>query len=330
MKQTNPNRLVLKNRFMPNPENSTYTVRFRPGAGEWTAIGLEVAQDESLPANRIARGADRFVVSEVEATVVGAGSSPGSNRLAFTLASSDRAGEWPENHPMNAIDGDSATGWGSSWEGGRGAFIALRLARPLRTDGRVVLEVRLRQQSALRRATIGRFRLALSSATHSWPDVQAKMKSPLQGLPAGLLKALQTPPAERTASQRESLLDHLAWCDPTLEKDVVRLARLEAELEMLNSQIPQVVYTEATTPVETRILPRGNFLDETGAVVAPAIPVALGRLGNGAGRLTRLDLANWLVSRDNPLTARVFANRVWRQFFGVGLSKTLDDLGSQG
>ena len=310
----------------PNPEKSTYTVRFRPGAGEWTAIGLEVAQDESLPANRIARGADRFVVSEVEAKIVG----PGSHRLAFTLASSDRAGEWPENHPMNAIDGDSATGWGSSWEGGRGAFIALRLARPLRTDGRMVLEVRLRHESALRRATIGRFRLALSGATYSWPDVQAKMKSPLQGLPAGLLKALQTAPAERTASQQESLLDHLAWCDSALEKDVVRLARLEAELEMLNSQIPQVVYTEATTPVETRILPRGNFLDETGEVVTPAIPVALGRLESGAGRLTRLDLANWLVSPDNPLTARVFANRVWRQFFGVGLSKTLDDLGSQG
>jgi Protein of unknown function (DUF1553) len=43
-----------------------------------------------------------------------------------------------------------------------------------------------------------------------------------------------------------------------------------------------------------------------------------------------LDLANWLVSPENPLTARVFANRTWRQFFGTGLSKVLEDLGSQG
>ena len=310
----------------PNPENSNYTVTIRPAAGEWTALGIEVAQDESLPANRIARGADRFVISEIEATLEG----PTPQRLAFTLANSDRAGEWPENHPMNTIDGDASTGWGSSWEGGRGAFIALRLANPLRTDGQMVIRIRLRQESPLRRATIGRFRVALSDATYSWPDVQAKMKSPLRGLPAGLLKALQTKPAERTTAMQDSLLDHLAWIDPALESPVVALARLEADLERLNSQIPQVVVTEAVTPAETRILPRGNFLDETGEVVIPAVPVSLGSLALDGRRPTRLDLANWIVSRDNPLTARVFANRMWRQFFGTGLSKTLDDLGSQG
>src|SRR5262245_35784656 len=71
-------------------------------------------------------------------------------------------------------------------------------------------------------------------------------------------------------------------------------------------------------------------MDETGAVVEPAIPAFLGKLETGGKRATRMDLANWLVAKDNPLTARVFVNRIWRQFFGTGISKVLDDLGSQG
>jgi hypothetical protein len=64
--------------------------------------------------------------------------------------------------------------------------------------------------------------------------------------------------------------------------------------------------------------------------VEPAIPRFLGTLDTKGERATRLDLANWLVSRDNPLTGRAFVNRTWREFFGIGISKTLDDLGSQG
>jgi len=64
--------------------------------------------------------------------------------------------------------------------------------------------------------------------------------------------------------------------------------------------------------------------------VEPAIPEFLGKLETGGRRANRLDLANWVVSRDNPMTARAFVNRLWRQFFGTGLTKALDDLGSQG
>jgi hypothetical protein len=81
----------------------------------------------------------------------------------------------------------------------------------------------------------------------------------------------------------------------------------------------------------TRVLPRGNWQDENGEIVQPAVPHFLPQIADPEGqRLTRLDLANWLVSRDNPLTARTVMNRLWKQFFGTGISAVVDDLGAQG
>jgi hypothetical protein len=71
-------------------------------------------------------------------------------------------------------------------------------------------------------------------------------------------------------------------------------------------------------------------MDDSGPIVEPAIPAMLGTLDTGGRRATRLDLAEWLVSQDNPLVARAFVNRIWRQFFGAGLSAVPEDLGSQG
>ncbi len=81
----------------------------------------------------------------------------------------------------------------------------------------------------------------------------------------------------------------------------------------------------------TRVLPRGNWQDESGELVAPGVPEFLPQPPEaGSRRLTRLDLARWLTSPENPLTARVFANRLWKQFFGTGLSAVMEDLGAQG
>ena len=80
-----------------------------------------------------------------------------------------------------------------------------------------------------------------------------------------------------------------------------------------------------------RVLARGNWQDLSGEIVAPGVPHFLPQPKNPDGRrLTRLDLANWLTSQENPLVARHFINRLWKQFFGAGLSNKLDDLGNQG
>ena len=104
---------------------------------------------------------------------------------------------------------------------------------------------------------------------------------------------------------------------------------LEGRIKKINYGMAKYLVTEAVKPEVTRILPRGNWMDDSGAVVEPAIPEFLGKLQT-KGRATRLDLANWIVSKDNPLTARVFANRIWKICFGVGLSEIVEDVGSQG
>ena len=94
-----------------------------------------------------------------------------------------------------------------------------------------------------------------------------------------------------------------------------------------------VMVTQAVTPRTVRVLPRGNWLDDSGEVVRPAVPEFLGKLNVGDRRANRLDLANWLTDPKagiGGLTARVFVNRLWYLFYGVGLSKSLDDFGGQG
>ena len=69
---------------------------------------------------------------------------------------------------------------------------------------------------------------------------------------------------------------------------------------------------EARAPYTVRVLPRGNWQDESGEVVQPGAPGFLAQIPDESKRrLTRLDLAAWLTAADNPLTARVFVNRVW-------------------
>lgn len=97
----------------------------------------------------------------------------------------------------------------------------------------------------------------------------------------------------------------------------------------LEASIPMsLIAQELPKPRETFILKRGQY-DQKGDLVERHIPSALGSLPAKA-RIDRLGLADWLTSPSNPLTARVFANRVWQQHFGVGVVKTAEDFGTQG
>jgi hypothetical protein len=113
------------------------------------------------------------------------------------------------------------------------------------------------------------------------------------------------------------------------EKRRAQLIRLKKERVDLEGQFVPTMVTEAMPPREIRILPRGNFLDTSGKVVQPHTPHFMKQIDAGGRRPTRLDLAQWTVSRDNPLTARVVVNRLWKLYYGAGLCKVLIDLGSR-
>jgi hypothetical protein len=91
-----------------------------------------------------------------------------------------------------------------------------------------------------------------------------------------------------------------------------------------------LIFRDLDTPRDAFMMSRGQY-DQPGDKVSPGVPAALPPLKVKPGaRPTRLDLANWLVAEENPLVARVAVNRLWQQFFGVGLVKTSADFGSQG
>ena len=119
---------------------------------------------------------------------------------------------------------------------------------------------------------------------------------------------------------------------PALSEDIRQ--SLEARIRELEQIRQRTMVTVSTEPRPMRVLPRGNWQDESGPVVTPSVPEFLGSLQT-ENRATRLDLAQWLFQSHDEggigeLTARVFANRIWYLLMGRGLSESLDDFGGQG
>lgn len=118
------------------------------------------------------------------------------------------------------------------------------------------------------------------------------------------------------------------------------MKQAEAHVDQLRRQLGlgpiarTMVMQERSEPRDTYVFTRGNFLqpDTAAGTVRPDVPDCLPPLTtkDSAQRRSRLDLARWLVDPDNPLTPRVFVNRVWMRYFGRGLVETENDFGSQG
>ncbi|MBL9179216.1 MAG: DUF1553 domain-containing protein [Verrucomicrobiaceae bacterium] len=137
---------------------------------------------------------------------------------------------------------------------------------------------------------------------------------------------------KKRAPRQQQLIDaYFNKVSPLHKAERDAVAKADADRKVFYDPLPKCIVSISDTNKRTvRILPRGNWMDENGEIVKAALPGYLPQPKIEGRDLTRLDLARWLVSKENPLTARNVMNRLWKQFFGTGLSKVLDDLGAQG
>jgi mono/diheme cytochrome c family protein len=319
--QGNDFSLIATTASGPKPPRDTYTVRFKSAIEGMTAFRLEARTFEELPKGGPGRDPEGgFVVSELVIQDAAGRRIPLRNATASTPV----AGRGAPFRPRAAIDGlTSRDGWALLAADGLDHRLVVEAAEPV-AGGEETTITAVIHQNAGRLRTLGRFRLA--ATTDPWPV----RTEPGREITKDLLEIAAKDRASRTKEERESLRKFYRRVAPELAS--VRTALRAAELRKadLVKDVPQSLVTTLQEPEIVRVLPRGNWLDESGAVVEPAVPHFLPRVETGGRRATRLDLARWLTSPENPLTARVFVNRQWKLFFGQGLSRTLEDLGSQG
>ena len=148
--------------------------------------------------------------------------------------------------------------------------------------------------------------------------------------PKKIGEILAVPLAKRSDEQKKTLAAHYRTFAPELAAARKELVDLKERIKRLEKAFPtSLVSVRLAKPRTVRILPRGNWQDESGPEVQPTVPARL-KLADTESRAKRSDLADWVVSKDNPLTARVMVNRLWALCFGRGLAMPLDDFGAQG
>jgi hypothetical protein len=305
----------------PNPAKETFTITLPAEAAGIRGLRIEALTDAGFPNKGLSRANGNFVLTEVEVESVAA-----DDKQSFVKLSAGQADFSQEGYPVAAaIDGKADTGWAvAGHEKPADHAAVFTFAEPAGGPG-TKLVIKLHHDSQFAGHNIGRFRLSLTTAES--PSISGA------GVPAVVAEALQLAADQRTDKHEQALEAHFRKVAPELAAARDEIARLEAEKTKLVDSFPTTLVSMAVEPRTMRVLPRGNWLDDSGEPQQPAIPSFLrGQLASGqpSQRATRLDLARWMTSADNPLTARVFVNRLWKLTFGRGIVRTLDDFGSQG
>lgn len=254
----------------------------------------------------------------------------GARSVTFGAALADHAQQaFPAENVLDETKGskgkkrkeDAAAGWAVGGAIDQPHFLTLVAEQGIDLVPGSKLVVTIEQKSAHPQHTLGRFRLTAST------DPRA---AEFARVPSRILAILRTAPEQRDAAQKTALEEFFRSIAPELQPAREQLAKLEKQLAETKPEttVPVMKELAATARRKTNLQHRGNFLD-LGQEVTPGVPAVFPQPAAGEA-VDRLALAKWLISNDNPLTARVLVNRYWEQIFGVGLVRTSEEFGSQG
>ena len=305
-----------RNARMQNDGTDTYTLSAKVPVKGITGFRLTAVKEKSPGIGLATNG--NFVLTEITVTA-GKGRKLALARAAATFEQN--------NHPASsAIDGKTEgqdNGWAVLGGTGTDQALILELAEPF--DGSAEDLAFTLTFAFGSNHEIANLRLAHTTAA-------SPAEAPGAALPSPEITAiLKTESAGRKPEQTAKLAEAYRQIAPELESLRAELATAEKAKADFEASAPKCIVSVSDTNHRTvRILPRGNWMDESGEIVKAALPHYLPSKDLGDRTPDRLDLGQWLVSRDNPLTARTVMNRMWKHFFGTGLSKVLDDLGAQG
>ncbi|MFN0109971.1 MAG: PSD1 and planctomycete cytochrome C domain-containing protein [Blastocatellia bacterium] len=319
--------------FIAKGENTTgnnYKVKARTSMKNITGFRVEFLTDTNLPRGGPGRAPDgSFYLTEFVVEAAPANSSGQIAKVALTNATADF--ERPDLPVKNVIDGDSKTHWNSNAGNVRrnqDRQMAFATTQPVGFDGGTVFQFQLAQRfdEQIRVGNlipnIGKFRISVTTSANPKADL----------VPPATRRLLNIPVAQRTQEQRRQIFSFYRL-QAAITDNVAPNSFAEA-----NNQIDELMegwpYGATTlslsaraNPRQTNIFRRGDW-KRPGDVVTPDTPAVLPPFPANAPR-NRLGLAKWIVAKNNPLTARVIVNRIWQQYFGVGLVTTPEDFGTR-
>lgn len=242
----------------------------------------------------------------------------GVNSIAFAEAFADYSADGLPIASVIKTPADPKAGWGVGAQRDKPHWAVFVASAPLAAKASTLLKIKLDFQGLEPQQSLGRFRL---SATND-AGILNRLK-----VSAEILAIIDTPAASRTADQQAKLSAHYRTMSPSLKPLRDQIAALEKSKPPMPT-VPVFQQLAADQARKTFIQIKGNFLYK-GEEVTAGLPAAWHPLAESVPR-DRLGLARWIVDPENPLTARVMANRLWAQLFGAGIVETEEDFGIQG